>query len=76
MYLKDRKTDRLVEVLTTADLFNPMHQALIGRYHYGEEAQDPERFEKKDLLFTSGEALPQCWIDVHYRDAEAHRRTA
>jgi hypothetical protein len=22
------------------------------------------------LLFPSGEGLPRCWVDVHYRDKE------
>ena len=71
MYLKHRKTGKLVEVLGLVDLYNPMHETLIGRYHYGEEVQEPERFPKTQLIFTSGEALPRCWTDVHYRDAEA-----
>ncbi|KAA6186719.1 acetyltransferase [Thiohalocapsa marina] len=71
MYLKHRNTGRLVEVLGLGDLYNPMHTALIGRYHYGEEVQEPERFDKNDLVFCSGEDLPRCWIDVHYRDEEA-----
>jgi len=30
--------------------------------------QDPEKVEKAELLFPSGEALPKCWIDPHYKD--------
>lgn len=75
MYLKQKSTQHLVEVLGLGDLFNPNHPELVGRYHYGEELQDPERFAKADLVFPSGESLPLCWTDVHYRDAEL-RRTA
>lgn len=71
MYLKHRTNGRMVEVLGVGDLYNPMHQSLIGRYHYGEEQQEPERFDKKELVFLSDEDLPRCWTDVHYRDAEA-----
>jgi hypothetical protein len=71
MYLKHRETGKLIEVLSLVDLYNPMHDTLIGRYHYGEEVQEPERFPKTQLIFMSGEDLPRCWIDVHYRDAEA-----
>jgi hypothetical protein len=71
MYLKHRKTGKLIEVLGENDLFNPMHAALFGRYHYGEEVQEPERFPKTDIVFCSGEDLPRCWTDVHYRDEEA-----
>lgn len=72
MFVKQKATGKLVEVLSMRDLFNPMHSFLVGRFHAGEEAQDPEKFEKEDLVFPSGEDLPRCWIDVHYRDAEAH----
>jgi hypothetical protein len=71
MYLKHRTTEKLVEVLSINDLYNPLHTELVGRYHYGEEVQEAERFAKADLIFLSGENLPRCWTDVHYRDAEA-----
>jgi hypothetical protein len=62
----------LIEVLSQRDLFNPMHPSIVGRYHYGEEAQDPETFQKTELMFISDEDLPRCWTDSHYRDAEIH----
>ena len=70
MYLKHNKDGHLVEVLSLNDLFNPRHTHLVGRLHYGEEMQEAEKFAKADLLFPSGESLPRCWLDVHYRDAE------
>jgi hypothetical protein len=73
MFLKRKSDGHLIEVLGLTDLFNPKHENVVGRLHYGEEMQDPERFAKTDLLFPSGEALPCCWVDVHYRD-EALRR--
>jgi hypothetical protein len=74
MFLKTRSTGKLVEVLSIRDLFNPMHPTLVGRYHAGEELQDPEQFAKADLTFCSDESLPRCWTDVHYRDYETQRR--
>jgi len=71
MYLKQRENDRLVEVLSIAELYNPLHDTVIGRRHYGEEPQDPEKVPKAELIFPSGEDLPRCWTDVHYRDEEA-----
>lgn len=71
MFLKQRSNGKLVEVLGLRDLFNPLHATLVGRYHAGEELQDPEPFAKSDLTFCSGEDLPKCWTDVHYRDDEA-----
>jgi len=72
MYLKHAANGRLVEILSIADLFNPIHSELVGRYHAGEELQDPEKFVKTDLVFPSGEELPQCWVDAHYKDDDAH----
>jgi len=73
MFLKERHRGELVEVLSTDELINPMSDVLLGRYNHGEEAQDPERFKKTDLNFLSGESLPQCWLDSHYRDHEIRR---
>ncbi|MDX1804781.1 MAG: acetyltransferase [Alcanivorax sp.] len=70
MLLKERKTGHLVEVLDITALLNPLRGEVRGRYQHGEEAQDPETFAKKLLLFPSGETLPACWTDAHYRDAE------
>ncbi len=73
MFLKEKENNHLVEVLSLNDLFNPIHQTLVGRLHYGEEVQDAEKFEKQNLAFPSGESLPKCWLDVHYRDKELKR---
>ncbi len=70
MLLKDQDTGKLVEVLAITDLYSPLHKSLVGRLHYGEEPQDPAYFEKNRLRFASGEALPRCWTDPHYRDEE------
>lgn len=72
MFLKQQKTERLVEVLSLRDLFNPMRPTIVGRYHAGEEVQEAESFAKGELIFLSGESLPRCWTDVHYRDQEVH----
>ncbi|ESQ09578.1 MAG TPA: acetyltransferase [Chromatiaceae bacterium] len=72
MFVKQRASGKLVEVLSMRDLFNPTHVSLVGRFHAGEEAQDPETFEKASLIFCSGEELPKCWTDIHYRDEEVH----
>lgn len=68
MFLKEKASGHIVEVLDLNDLFNLNHDAIMGRYHSGEELQDPEAFKKSDLVFLSGEELPRCWIDPHYRD--------
>ena len=73
MFLKHRMNGKKVEVLGLTDLFNPNHAKLIGRYHAGDELQDPEKLDKSELEFLSGESLPKCWTDVHYRDQELTR---
>lgn len=63
----------MVEVLSLVDLINLNRDEVIGRYQEGEEVQDPMLFKKTDLMFLSGEALPRCWTDPHYRDDELTR---
>jgi hypothetical protein len=73
MLLKQKKAGHLVEVLSLKDLFDPFLNTIVGRLTFGEEIQDPEKFNKSDLIFLSGEALPRCWTDSHYRDDEVKR---
>lgn len=73
MYLKLKKNGHLIQVTDIADLINPNHTHVVGRLHYGEEIQDPERYAKSDLVFPSGETLPACWLDPHYRDDEIRK---
>lgn len=73
MLLKDKKAGHLVEVLSLKDLFDPFVGEIVGRLTFGEEIQDPDKFSKTDLIFLSGESLPRCWTDSHYRDDEVKR---
>ncbi len=68
MYLKQKATGDLVEVLDLALLFDPFKLEISGRLHVGEELQDPATFSKAELIFPSGEPLPRCWVDPHYRE--------
>jgi len=70
MFLKHQSTGKLAQVVELKDLMNPLHEQVAVRFHYGEEAQDPETVDKQDLLFPSGEGLPRAWTDPHYRDEE------
>ncbi|MCU7920193.1 MAG: acetyltransferase [Candidatus Thiodiazotropha sp. (ex Dulcina madagascariensis)] len=67
MFLMQKNTDKLVEILGLADLINPNHDEIVGRYHAGEELQDAETFAKDEMKFPSGESLPLCWLDANYR---------
>lgn len=73
MLLKKRSSDHMVEVLSLVDLMNLNCDEVVGRYQEGEEQQDPEKFKKADIVFLSGEELPRCWTDPHYRDSEIKR---
>jgi hypothetical protein len=67
MYLKHTVSGDLVEVLDMRSLINPNQTKVAGRFHAGEELQDPANFNKSELIFPSGESLPRCWIDAAYR---------
>ena len=67
MFLWHKISGSMVEVLDLAVLCDPCRDAVPGRYHAGEELQDPMDFSKLDLSFPSGEALPRCWLDPNYK---------
>ncbi|MDX1698156.1 MAG: hypothetical protein R3308_07700 [Thiohalobacterales bacterium] len=73
MFLKDKDSDDLIEVLSLQDLFDPFCKQLVGRFQRGEDPQDPQKFAKDTLVFPSGESLPRCWLDAHYREGEMQR---
>ena len=73
MFLKQKSTGHMLEVLDLSGLFDLHHTDIEGRYQEGEDIQDSAKFEKADLIFLSGESLPTCWTDPHYRDAELKR---
>ncbi len=68
MYLRNKENGDLVEVLDLSAMIDPCRDELTGRYHAGEELQDPATFKKSVLAFPSGEALPRCWVDAGYNE--------
>jgi hypothetical protein len=67
MYLRDKLSGDLVEVLDINSAVDPCVEHVEGRFHSGEELQDVAQFSKKNLEFPSGEGLPRCWVDRDYR---------
>ena len=67
MYLREKRSGDLVEVLDPAAMYDPCVDRIQGRLHAGEELQEPASFAKSELEFPSGEALPRCWVDAGYR---------
>jgi hypothetical protein len=67
MYMKDRKSGDMVEVLDFNALIDPSSGSVQGRFHAGEEMPERQQFAKSTLLFPSGEVLPRCWSDPNYK---------
>lgn len=69
MFLKDKETGDLIEIIDVQSLINPKSTEVSGRDQAGQEEQEPASFEKGKLIFPSGESLPRCWIDEDYKSA-------
>lgn len=67
MFLKDSETGDLVEAVDMKEAIDPTVEQITVRYQAGEEVGDPVRVDKAKLTFPSGETLPKCWLDPHYR---------
>ncbi len=67
MLLHNKKDDTLVKVIDIQEVISPAHQEVKVRSQNGEEEQEPEMVSKQNLVFPSGENLPQCWLDAEYR---------
>jgi hypothetical protein len=70
MFVKQKSSGHLIEVLEMQDLYDPSKATFKGRLNIGEDLPEPEHFDKTDTIFPSGESLPKCWVDTHYRDQE------
>ena len=67
MFLRDKNSGDLVEVMDVTQLIDPNRDSLKVVSHVGEERGDPVALHKSALTFPSGESLPTCWLDPHYR---------
>lgn len=67
MFLRNRTNNDLAQVIELDELMDPNSTSVTVRYHAGEEAGEPIKVNKADFCFPSGEQLPKCWLDVHYR---------
>lgn len=73
MLLRQKSSGHMVEVRDYIDLINLNNDEVVGFFQEGEDVQDSDNFKKQDLVFLSGEELPRCWLDSHYRDNELTR---
>jgi hypothetical protein len=67
MFLKNTNNGDLAQVIELDRLTDPNSATVTVRYHAGEEVGDPVNAVKVELASPSGEALPKCWLDAHYR---------
>lgn len=67
MLLKSKEDDGLVEIAEVSELIDPFKEEVMAQIQEGQNEQPPEPFKKSDLVFPSGENLPQCWIDSNYK---------
>ncbi|WP_026733198.1 hypothetical protein [Fischerella sp. PCC 9605] len=70
MFLMHKPSGDLIEILTLDQLFNPCMKEVTGIDHVGEEMQEPASYLKMEMVFPSGESLPRCWLDAHYRETK------
>lgn len=66
MFLTEKSTNDLIEIIRIEDLYDPCLGEVMGRSHCGEEMQEPAIYPKENLMFPSGEMLPLCWVDRNY----------
>ncbi len=67
MLLKNKQDDELVEISAIEELIDPFQDKVTGQMQAGQNEQPPEPFDKQNLVFPSGENLPQCWLDSNYK---------
>jgi hypothetical protein len=67
MLLQNKQDGTLVKVLDIEALISPIHNDVPGRIQSGQEEQDPQDFSKQEVVFPSGENLPQCWLNPDYK---------
>ena len=70
MFLKHAGSGDLVEAMDLSAVFDPFIQKVSVRSQAGEDTMDVYSYEKSDLVFPSGETLPRCWCDSHYRNTD------
>ena len=67
MLLKMKEDDGLVEITEVDELIDPFKEEIMAQIQEGQNEQPPESLKKSDLVFPSGEDLPQCWLDSNYK---------
>lgn len=69
MLFKIKESNDLIKISELEQLIDPFQAKVLGQIQAGQNEQPPEDFEKKELVFPSGESLPQCWLNSDYKSA-------
>lgn len=67
MFLQLKNSDDIIKVLDFQELIDPNTNIIHAQDQLGEEEQEPDTYQKQNLVFPSGESLPRCWVDANYR---------
>lgn len=67
MFVKNLTSGDLAQVDDMVQLTDPYTKTVMLHYFAGEEMGDTFSANKDDFVFPSGEKLPKCWVDPHYR---------
>ena len=64
MLLMHKISGKIVEVLDIDELTSPYENKLIACLPWEDQIPDPCCYDKQELCFPSGEALPKCWQEA------------
>jgi hypothetical protein len=57
-----------VKIVDIQELLDPTIKTVHAQEQEGQEEQETDIYQKVELVFPSGEKLPRCWLDAHYRE--------
>lgn len=65
MFLQIKDSRDLVKIVDIQELLDPTIKTVHAQE---QEGQETDIYQKVELVFPSGEKLPRCWLDAHYRE--------
>ncbi|WP_071191390.1 acetyltransferase [Trichormus sp. NMC-1] len=71
MFLQLKDSHNLVKIVDIQELLDPSSEIVHAKDQEGQEEQETDIYQKEELVFPSGEKLPRCWLDAHYRESVA-----
>ena len=57
-----------MKIVDIQELLDPTIKTVHAQEQEGQEEQETDIYQKVELVFPSGEKLPRCWLDAHYRE--------